>query len=98
MHVVAFSTLREYIAEHVDTDAPLRDWYRKTSDKTWGSLADIRETFGATDFVGNDRYVFNIKGNSYRLVAMIFFQARMVYVRWIGTHAEYDKIKDIKNL
>lgn len=98
MHIVAFSTLREYIAGHADTDTPLRDWYNKTSNALWGSLADIRQTFGSADFVGNDRYVFNIKGNSYRLVAMIFFQARMVYVRWIGTHAEYDKIKDIKNV
>ena len=96
--VVAFSTLREYIAGHADTDKPLREWYRKTTEKSWGSLADIRQTFSTTDFVGNDRYVFDIKGNSYCLVAMIFFQARMAYVRWIGTHAEYDKIKDIKNL
>lgn len=50
--------------------------------------------------LGNDRYVFNIKGNDYRLVAMIFLQAQagQVYIRWIGTHAEYDKIKDIDNL
>lgn len=98
MHVIAFSTIRDYIAGHANADAPLRDWYIKTSDATWGSFADIRQTFGSADYVGNDRYVFNIKGNDYRLVAMIFLQAGLVYVRWIGTHAEYDRIKDIKNL
>lgn len=98
MHVVAFSTIKDYIVGHADSDAAMRDWYNKTSDASWGSLADIRQTFNSADFVGNDRYVFNIKGNAYRLVAMIFFQAKMVYVRWIGTHAEYDRIKDIKNL
>ena len=98
MHIIAFSTIREYIAGHANSEAALRDWYNKTSDALWSSLADIRQTFGSADFVGNDRYVFNIKGNSYRLVAMIFFQAKLVYVRWIGTHAEYDRIKDITDL
>ncbi|BAU52767.1 mRNA interferase HigB [Mucilaginibacter gotjawali] len=50
--------------------------------------------FNTVDAVGNDRYVFNIRGNTYRLVAMIFFDFRTVYVRFIGTHAAYDKLKD----
>ena len=56
------------------------------------SLLDVRKTFRTVDYVGNDRYVFNIKGNRYRLVAMIFFDIRTLYVRFVGTHAEYDKI------
>lgn len=60
----------------------------------WGNFNDVRNTFGSVDAVGNDRYVFNIKGNDYRLIAMIFFDKRTVYIRFIGTHAEYDKIKD----
>jgi mRNA interferase HigB len=58
----------------------------------WKSLTDIRRSFNNVDFVGNDRYVFNIKGNHYRLVAMIFFSRRTVYIRFVGTHREYDAI------
>lgn len=58
----------------------------------WQSFRDIKEDFGSADYVGNDRYVFNIKGNKYRLVAMIFFDIRTVFIRYIGTHANYDKM------
>ncbi|MDD2982812.1 MAG: type II toxin-antitoxin system HigB family toxin [Crocinitomicaceae bacterium] len=52
----------------------------------------MKKTFNSVDSVGNDRYVFNIKGNNYRLVAMIFFDIRTIYIRFIGTHKEYDKV------
>lgn len=58
----------------------------------WSNLSEIRETYNDVDFVGNDRYVFNIGGNKYRLVAMIHFSTRTLYIRFIGTHKEYDKI------
>jgi len=58
----------------------------------WSSLADIKQDFNSVDYVKNDRYVFNIKGNQYRLIAMIHFRVRSLYVRFIGTHSEYNKI------
>lgn len=85
--------IRNFIDSHADSSAALKLWYKKTSKADWGSFADIREMFNSADYVGNDRYVFNIHGNSYRLVAMVFFPAKRVYIRWIGTHAEYDRIK-----
>ena len=63
-----------------------------------GEFYNVRDTFGSVDAVGNDRYVFNIKGNDYRLIAMIFFDKRTVYIRFIGTHAEYDKLKDCSTI
>lgn len=98
MHVISFATIRSYSQQHADASVALRDWHTKTEKASWKTLADIKKAFGSADYVGNDRYVFNIKGNDYRLVAMIFLQAGQVYIRWIGTHAEYDKIKDIENL
>ena len=59
---------------------------------------ELRADFPSCDFVGNDRYVFNIKGNRYRLIAIIHFDIRTVYIRFLGTHAAYDKIKDIQNI
>jgi mRNA interferase HigB len=54
----------------------------------------MKAMFNSVDAVGNDRYVFNIRGNNYRLIAMIFFDVRTVYIRFVGTHSEYDKLKD----
>ncbi|WP_353959772.1 type II toxin-antitoxin system HigB family toxin [Belliella kenyensis] len=77
---------------------PLRFWYATTSKKEWSSLNDIKNDFNSVDYVGNHRFVFNIKGNSYRLIAIISFSAKKVYIRFIGIHAEYDKIQDIQNI
>lgn len=93
MRVISFSFLREYIKSHADSDVSLREWYKKTQKAQWNSFLDMKKTFNSVDYVGNDHYVFNIHGNAYRLVAIVFFEVGKVYVRWIGTHAEYDNIK-----
>ncbi len=92
MRIISFATIRNYTQKHADADVPLRDWYKKTEKADWASLADVKLTFNSADYVGNDRFVFNIKGNDYRLVALILFAAKKVFIRWIGTHQEYDKI------
>lgn len=97
MRIITFATIRDYVQKHADTDIALRDWYKKTEKSDWSCFADIKQTFNSVDYVGNDRFVFNIKGNDYKLVAMIFFAAKKVFIRWIGTHKEYDK-KDYSNI
>lgn len=92
MRIVARKTLRDFAEVHADADEALESWYRIVAQSTWSSLADIKEVFPSVDYVGNDRYVFNIRGNKYRLVAMIFFKPTIVYIRFVGTHAAYDKI------
>lgn len=98
MRIIAKSTLVEYYTKNPQSKQPLEDWYEVTKKAEWGNISDIRATFNTVDYVGNDRYVFNIKGNDYRLVVVIRFAKGRVYIRFIGTHAEYDKIKDIKNI
>ena len=73
------------------TDALLH-WYKHCKAADWSKFSELKQTFRSADFVGNDRYVFNIKGNDYRLIAKIHFDVRTVYILFIGTHAEYDKI------
>jgi mRNA interferase HigB len=92
MRIITFAAIREYAKKHSDADVPLRDWYKKVERADWQNLHDIKQTFNSVDYVGNDRYVFNIKGNDYRLVAIVLFAARKVFIRFIGTHKEYDKI------
>jgi mRNA interferase HigB len=80
-----------YEAEDRAKDSILR-WYYETLFSNWSDFQSIKNTFNSVDSIGNDRYVFNIGGNKYRLVVMIHFNIRTIYVRFIGTHKEYDKI------
>lgn len=92
MRIVTFTKIKEFIKKHSDTDVALRDWYFKTKNAEWNSFNDIKQTFNSADYAGNNRFIFNIKGNDYRLVAIIIFASKKVYIRFIGTHSEYDKI------
>lgn len=76
MRIISFAAIRNYVKKYADADVPLRDWYKKTEKADWSCLADIKQTFNSVDYVGNDRFVFNIKGNDYRLVAIILFAAK----------------------
>jgi mRNA interferase HigB len=98
MRIVTYKRIQEFATKHPNTQAPLNVWYHTITAKSWQNLTDIKHDFNSVDYVGNHRYVFNIKGNSYRLIALISFNAQKVYIRFIGTHAAYDRIKDIKTI
>ena len=92
MLIISKTALSKFAEKHPNVSTALNDWYSATKNADWNSLADIKQDFNTVDYVANNRYVFNIKGNHYRLVALIFFSVRTVYIKFIGTHAEYDKI------
>jgi len=98
MRIVTYKRILEFSKKHTNSKNSLNFWYHTVTAKNWNSLNDIKQTFNSADYVGNSRYVFNIKGNDYRLVAIISFNAKKIYIRFIGTHSEYDKIKNIKNI
>jgi mRNA interferase HigB len=98
MRIIAKNTIVEYYTKNPKAKSALMEWYKKTEEAEWHSFSDIKQTFNSVDYVGNQHYVFNIKGNDYRLVVVIKFTPQNVYIRFIGTHAEYDKIEDIKNI
>lgn len=98
MRIIAERTIRLYYEQHPEAKTALQDWAEKVKEAKWTCFADIKQTFNSVDFVGNQHYVFNIKGNDFRLVAVIKFTPQFVLIRFIGTHSEYDKIKDISNL
>ena len=91
MRVIARKKIVEYYSVHPQAKAALDEWYTKTEEAEWKSLQDIKQTFNSVDYVGNQRYVFNIKGNNYRLVVAVKFTPKIVYIRFVGTHEEYDK-------
>ncbi len=92
MRIIAKRTLRQFWEEHPDAEEPLLAWYREVEQEDWDMPANVKEKYRNASIVGGNRVVFNIKGSHYRLVVMINYPARIVYVRFIGTHAEYDAI------
>ena len=94
MRVISKRTIVEYYTKHSDAKVALEVWYKKVKQLEWDNFADLRQSFGSADNVGNKRIVFNIKGNDYRLVAIVLFELKRVYVRFIGTHSEYDRLTE----
>lgn len=92
MVIISKSIIYRFCQKHAETIEPLNEWYTKCKAADWRNFTELKNDFNSADFVGNDRYVFNIKGNKFRLVAMIHFTIRTIYIRFIGTHSEYDKI------
>lgn len=97
MRIFTERTLKEYIEIHSDAKTAIQEWVDIVKRSEWTCFADVRRTFNSADSVGNQRYVFNIKGNCYRIVAVIKFTIKFVYIRFIGTHSEYDRI-DCRNI
>jgi mRNA interferase HigB len=98
MRIVTFKMIKEYTEMHSNADIPLRNWYKKVKESEWSCFADIKQTFNSADSIGNNRFVFNIKGNDYRLIAIVIFASKKVYIRFIGTHSEYNKITDCSTI
>ena len=92
VHVIAKRTLRQFWERHADAREALEAWWAQAAGAAWDSPADIREMYPTASFLRDSRVVFNIRGNHYRLVAKVQYQSRLVFVRFVGTHAEYDQI------
>lgn len=90
--IFAKSTLREYWKKHADSEQYLKTWYGTAKNSDWKTPGDVRETYATASVLKNERIVFNIKGNAYRLIAKFNFKKKWIFIRFIGTHAEYDKI------
>ena len=92
MRIVALSTLRIFWEKHPDAEMPLRNWHAEASRAYWRTPADIKAAYRNASFTANNRVVFNIKGNDYRLVVAVHYDRGQMFVRFVGTHRQYDKI------
>jgi mRNA interferase HigB len=93
VRIIARKTLREFWKVHPDAEEPLLAWYREVEKEDWNTPAKVKAKYRTASIVGGNRVVFNIKGNDYRLVVKINYPYRVVYIRFVGTHAEYDGIE-----
>jgi mRNA interferase HigB len=94
VRIIAFRTLREFYGQpkHRDSEQPLRAWYADVKKADWDGPNDIKRQYRSASIVGGKRAVFNIKGNDYRLIVAVDFIRKIVFVRFIGTHKDYDKV------
>jgi mRNA interferase HigB len=92
MRIISRRILREFWGKHPDAAVPLQTWFHDVERASWNSPADIKKTYRNASFVANNRVVFNIKGNHYRLVVVVVYRHGMVFIRFVGTHNEYDQI------
>ena len=90
--IFAKSTLREYWGRHADSEQYLKTWYDTAKSSDWKTPNDVENTYANASILKNERVVFNIKGNLYHLVVKFNFEKQWIFIRFIGTHAEYDKI------
>jgi mRNA interferase HigB len=103
MRIIARRTLRTFIEgrtghrDHAALKAALDAWFDEVKKADWASSADVKRRYATASVVSADRIVFNIKGNDYRLVVAVDFEKGIVWIKWIGTHKEYDKI-DVKQV
>lgn len=90
--IFAKSTLREFWVIHPDSEQYLKTWYDTAMSSDWKTPNDVKQTYANASILKNNRIVFNIKGNSFRLVAKFNFEKQWIFIRFIGTHAAYNKI------
>ena len=92
MRVISKKILRDFWTGHADCEQQLKSWFQETSRSKWKNPNEIKQEYPSASILNDNRFVFNIKGNNYRLIVKINFNYQMVWIRFIGTHAEYDKI------
>lgn len=92
MRIFAKRTLREFWEKHGACELQLKSWYRETEKADWKSINELKSEYPSASILKDNRIVFNIKGNDYRLIVKFNFEYQLSWIRFIGTHAEYDKI------
>ena len=92
MRVIAKSTLRDFWKKHADSEQQLKAWFRETEKTSWKTINDLKNDYPKASILKDNRIVFDIKGNNYRLIVKFNFDYQICWIRFIGTHAEYDKI------
>lgn len=92
MRVIAVSTLRDFWQRYPDAEQPLRAWYEESTNAAWTQPADIKAQYRSASVLKNRRVVFNIKGNDYRLIVAVAYKLQVVYVKFVGTHREYEAV------
>jgi mRNA interferase HigB len=90
--VISYKAIKEFFEMYPDAKESLNSWYIITGKSDWANFNELRQMFSSADYVGNGLYVFNTRGGHYRLIARIIFRVRTVFIKFVGTHKEYDRV------
>lgn len=96
MRVIAKKILREFWTKHNDCEQQLKSWFKEVSSAEWNNSNEIKIAYPSASILNDQRIVFNIKGNNYRLIVKINYEYQMIWIRFVGTHSEYDKVDATK--
>ena len=96
MRVIAKRTLREFWNKHADSEQPLKSWFHEAGNAQWKSPNDLKKDYPSASILIDNRVVFNIKGNKFRLIVRINYEFQIIWIRFIGSHVDYDKIDATK--
>jgi mRNA interferase HigB len=91
MNVISLKKIRDFAKNHADSRDALFSWYYEASAADWKNTQDIKNRYRSASFLENNVVIFNIKGNKYRLVTKVSYTYKTVFIKWVGTHTEYDK-------
>jgi mRNA interferase HigB len=92
MRIFSYTTIRDFWGIHPDSKEALTYWYDVTEQAEWKHSMDVKLTFRSADILSSDRVVFDIKGNDYRLIASVNYQYQALFIKFVGTHSEYDRV------
>ena len=92
MRIISRKALRKFWEKHPDAKQRLQAWYADVKRSDWTSPADVKRTYRNASVIANDRIVFNIKGNKYRIIVKVSYRFKIVFIRFVGTHEEYDRV------
>jgi len=98
MHIISFKKLKDFFETDSQSRVALQDWYKRAKRAEWENFADLKDTFNSADNIGNSRFVFNVKGNHYRVIAVVRFTYQRIFIRWVGNHKEYGRLKNIDKI
>jgi len=93
MKVLGRDKIEKFSKKHSNAKGALNAWFSEAENSDWKTSQDIKNRYGSADFLANNKVIFNIKGNHYRLVVKVRYQNGIVVIDWVGTHSEYDKVK-----
>jgi len=91
-NIISYKKIREFAENHADARESLNNWYRVIKQANWSTPNELRKAYPSADILQDNRVVFNIKGNHYRVIVRMNYESQTVFIRFIGTHSEYDKI------
>ena len=92
MRIIAKKTLRDFWERHPDSEQSLKAWHLEFREAEWATPAQLKDLYSSASILVNNRVVFDVEGNKYRLIVWIRYQQNMVHIKWLGTHAEFDHV------